>query len=256
LTTPTGPVDLAGLSGLLARRQFNVSKPHVVFFTLGATEAHGPHLPIVTDTVIGAHLSRLAGQRLEEETGARTFLTPVFTTTAATCASSLAGTVSIPAEVEREALKASLSAWLKSGAERVCLVNLHFDPDHMGAINEALEALSSQQDRLLFPDFTRREHAQRIGGEFATGDCHGGEFETSLMLAAAPEAVATVYQKLPEKKVGLVKAIREGKRSFPEIGMRDGYCGWPAKASPQEGERLYEVLTQIVVEACRAKWGL
>lgn len=252
-----GPWDLAGLSGLYLRRMMKASKPHVVFFIMGATEAHGPHLPLVTDTVIGAHLARESAVRLEEETGVVGLLTPVFTATAATCAAELTGTVSIPPDVERAALKASLSAWLDAGAQRLCIVNLHFDPDHMAAVNETLEALpDADRDRVVFPDFTRREHAKRIGGEFATGDCHGGEFETSLMLVAAPEAVTSAYAKLPKIDVGLVKAIREGKRSFLEIGMRQGYCGWPAKASLPEGKRLYEVLSQIVVETCREKWGL
>src|ERR687884_1342293 len=36
-----------------------------VVVAFGATEQHGPHLPLATDALIGDHLSRLVAQRLD-----------------------------------------------------------------------------------------------------------------------------------------------------------------------------------------------
>lgn len=228
----------------------------VVFLVLGATEAHGPHLPLSTDTVIGMHLARVGARRVSKALGVPGVVMPPFLATAASCASGFAGTVSVPREVERDALSGTLAALLDQGMKRVCLLTLHFDPEHLAAVRETLEALPSKwRKAVVFPDFTRKEHAQRIGGEFATGDCHAGAFETSLMLVAAPDLVAHGYMDLPERWVGLVRGIREGKRSFEEFGMDRAYCGAPGRAGRAEGERLYEVLSAIVEETCRDQWA-
>lgn len=231
--------------------------PPVVFLVLGATEAHGPHLPLSTDTVIGTHLARQAAALLERQTGVQGRLAPPFLTTAATCASGFPGTVSVSPQLEKETLETTLDAWLSKGVKRLCLVTLHFDPDHLQAVTAALEALGPRRrQQVHFVDFTRREHAKRIGGEFATGDCHAGAFETSLMLAAAPHRVDPVYKELPPKKVGLVKAIQSGTRSFQELGMDSAYCGQPAEANVAQGEELFGRLSAIVLEACRTKWNI
>lgn len=216
----------------------------VVLLPLGAVEKHGPHLPLDTDTRIAVALARRVAPRL----GAS--VAPPFTDTAASCAADFPGTVSVDRELERHALAATLLGLRGAGAERVVLVNVHFDPEHLAAVRAALADVEAKDPgAAVFPDFTRRAHAQRVGGEFATGDCHAGEFETSLMLAVAPEAVAPTYRGLPPKQVGLVAGLRAGKRTFRELGMHEGYCGHPATATPQEGERLLGVLADLVAEA-------
>jgi creatinine amidohydrolase len=212
---------------------------------LGATEAHGPHLPLDTDTLLAEGLARRVA---EARPGAR--VAPAFTDTACAFAAGFPGTRTVPVEQERRALAARLRGLLLE-AEHVALVNLHFDPDHMAAVKQAradLDALAP--GRVAFPDFTRRAHAQRLGGEFATGACHGGEFETSLLLALAPERVGR-FEHLPAFDVDLARAIREGKRSFRELGLTQAYCGHPATATAKEGERLLGVLAAIVLEELR-----
>lgn len=229
----------------------------VVFLVLGATEAHGPHLPLDTDTLIGVELAQRAARHLEQETGVAGLLAPPFTTTPATCAAGVPGTVHVPRDVAEPALEATIDHLLETGVERLCVVTLHFDPEHRDAVDGALTSLEPpDRDRVLYPDLTRREHAQRIGGEFATGDCHGGAFETSLVLAAAPDRVDPSYRELPVNEVGLVQGIREGKRSFEALGMPEAYCGAPAEATAERGEALYETMAAILVEACRTRWEL
>lgn len=247
-----------GTWNTLQVRQMLAQEPApVLFLVLGATEAHGPHLPLETDTVIGAHLAQQAAATLERDTQVAGWVAPPFLATAATCASAFPGTVSIPVEVERDALQATIGGWLAAGVKRLCLVTLHFDPDHLKAVSAALESLhSTDREKVAFTDFTRREHAKRIGGEFATGDCHAGAFETSLMLAASPDRVDAVYRQLPEKQVGLVQGIKQGKRSFQELGMDSAYCGRPAGASASLGVQWYSTLAEIVLEGCHSKWRL
>jgi creatinine amidohydrolase len=201
---------------------------------LGAVEKHGPHLPLDTDTILAEALARRCARALDRGPQ-RALVTGPFAKTAASFAADFPGTVSVPA-----------------GAERVVLVNLHFDPEHMRAVKAAVAELEAKDPgRTVFPDFTRRVNAQRIGGEFATGACHAGEFETSLMLAVAPGTVHPSYVELPAREVNLAQAIREGKRSFRELGLDEAYCGHPATATAQEGDRLLGILATIILEDCR-----
>lgn len=219
---------------------------------LGAVEAHGPHLPLDTDTRIALGLARRCAGTLEHQ-GKQVLIAPPVTATACSFAASFPGTVSVEAETERRVLVETVRSLHRAGAERVVLVNLHFDPEHMRAVKGAVAELGAKEPgRTLFPDFTRRAHAQRIGGEFATGACHAGEFETSIMLALEPGIVDARYGDLPAHEVNLAQAIREGKRSFRELGLDQAYCGHPASASSEEGKRLLEVLADILVRSLAA----
>lgn len=229
----------------------------VVFLVLGAIEAHGPHLPLETDTVIGEHLAKVSAKRLEDETGVQGVFAPSFEWTASVCAEEFAGTVSVDPTVEEAALRAILEGLVASGCRRVCLLTLHFDPVHLSAVRGALQGLGETvRDRVVFVDFTKRAFAKRVGGEFERGDCHGGAFETSLMLHAAPGSVGEGFASLEENWVGLVEGIQEGKRSFRALGMPQAYCGAPAQASAKEGKALFDVLSEIVVEGIQDAWDL
>ncbi|MCA1813538.1 MAG: creatininase family protein [Halobacteriales archaeon] len=218
----------------------------IVLLPLGAIEAHGPHLPLETDSLLALALARRCAERLRAQ-GKVALVAPAIATTAASFAADFPGTVSIDAESERRIVVNTVQALHRLGAARVALVNLHFDPEHMRAVKGAMAELDAA--RTVFPDVTRRVHAQRIGGEFATGACHAGEFETSILLAVAPERVDGSHRDLPPREVDLAAAIREGKRSFRELGLDQAYCGHPATATAEEGERLLGVLADIVLEA-------
>jgi len=327
----------------------------VILLPIGSVEAHGPHLPVDTDTRIATRLSQTVAKLIRKRKGMFPMIAVPFVTTASAFAEGFRGTVSYSAEFEETSLKETIRTLRNQVGPRVCLVNLHFDPVHMSAMKVTVDwfngvgqpvlhcpahggevramipgrledgriarfarcgdcgttfgevskgeqtwthlayigfdaslgrykSLDSSrvpeeegllQDVLsrlpppgdprwdyespnspptVFPDFTERQTAARIGGEFATGSCHGGDFETSLLLAASPQLVASNYKTLARKFVDLPKAIREGKKSFRDVGMFDTYCGDPASATAEKGEKLYAMLAEIVVEKCLRAW--
>jgi creatinine amidohydrolase len=57
-------------------------------------------------------------------------------------------------------------------------------------------------------------------------------------------------EDLEENHVSMVDAFKEGKTSFSAMGMDEAYCGDPASASEEEGQASYDILSDIVVEAC------
>ncbi len=230
----------------------SVEEPPAVLLPLGAVEAHGPHLPLDTDTIIAEHLAKIAAEDLARWHETEALVTPPVPLSVAGWAADFPGTVSIDAVTAKATLRALIAALRNSGARRIALVSLHFDPGHMEAVGAVVA--EDQGSGLAFPDFTRRANAKRIGGEFASGACHGGQFETSLVLAARPKAVRDSFRTLPRIDLDLASAIRAGMQSFREAGLTDAYCGDPASASAEEGGRLYALLANILIEEALKVW--
>ncbi|MDE2806077.1 MAG: creatininase family protein [Gemmatimonadota bacterium] len=109
---------------------------------------------------------------------------------------------------------------------------------------------------VIHPDLTARRWASRLTAEFRSGACHAGCYETSVVMAAAPELVREDERRgLPENPASLLVAIRDGAATFEEAGVAAAYCGNPAAATREEGEETLKVLGRIVVEAVQERLG-
>jgi len=124
-------------------------------------------------------------------------------------------------------------------------VSNHLEPAHDSAVRGAAEGLRAS----VASPLTRR-WARTLPDEFRRGDCHGGRYETSLMLAAG-QHVRDEHRSLPSVGVSLADAILQGKQRFRDIGMDRAYTGSPADATREEGEQTTEKLVEMVVaEVC------
>jgi creatinine amidohydrolase len=231
-------------------------RPSVAIIPTGSTEAHGPHLPLATDTLISEEVAgRAAGKLAARGWNAVRF--PPLHYGVTDWAASFRGTTTISREVIHGlVLQACLQAH-GMGFSRVAITNAHLEPGHIGtlrAVTKEFEALTGQP--LVFSDKTRRANAQRLTAEFQSGSCHAGQYETSLVLAIRPELVKLeVAAGLPEYVVPLHERIAGGARDFVECGVDRAYCGNPAGATAEEGERSLEILSDMVVEAVEGRGG-
>ncbi|MCE2398938.1 MAG: creatininase family protein [Gemmatimonadetes bacterium] len=219
----------------------------VALLPVGAVEAHGPHLPLETDVVIAEAAARAAVPGIAS-LGLRPAVLPALPYTAAPFAAGFAGTISLR-RATVAALLADVAASLQGqGGGALVVVNAHLDPDHLGSIRDAVGAHSGPMP-FIHPDLTERRWALRLGDEFRSGACHAGRYESSIVMAAAPELVRDeARRQLPENPASLSRAIGEGKRTFEEAGVTDAYCGAPAAATREEGEATIAELGRIVVE--------
>ncbi len=203
---------------------------------LGAVEPHGPHAPLVTDTLISLGICHRAADRLDGEIPV--LVLPPMHYGVTRYAAAFPGTVSIGEDTLR-----GLVTEIASSVGTIVLVNSHFEP-------EQVETLRSTGLPLL--DLTRRAQAERLTEEFRSGSCHAGRYETSLVLADRPELVhADRMRALEERHVDLPAAIRAGQTDFVALGMDRAYCGSPAEASAEEGRATFETLTEMLVELIR-----
>jgi len=220
--------------GYLAYPDIPEDAVHVL--PLGAVEPHGPHAPLVTDTLISIGICHRAADRLEGEIPV--LVLPPVHYGVTRYAAAFPGTVSL----SEGTLRALVSEIAESVGSLV-LVNSHFEP-------EQVETPRSTGLPLL--DLTRRKSAERLTDEFRSGSCHAGRYETSLVLADRPELVhADRMRALEERHVDMPAAIRVGQTDFVAMGMDEAYCGSPAESSAEEGRETFETLTDMLVELIR-----
>ena len=135
------------------------------------------------------------------------------------------------------------------GFPRIVLVNSHFEPEQVQTLREAVADLGPAA-RLL--DLTRRQNAERLTDEFRSGSCHAGRYETSLVLADRPGLVRQERTAaLESKMIDMPAAIAAEQTDFIAMGMDRAYCGAPAEATAEEGERTFETLAELLVDLVR-----
>ncbi len=231
----------------------------IALLPVGATEAHGPHLPLATDVVIGEAMARAGGERLVEA-GWEAVVLPPLAYTAAPFAAGFAGTVSVRPETVIALLVDIAGSVAKLGARALVVCNAHLDPAHIASIYAALERCRAAPAlvglKVIFPDITRKPWALRLSDEFKSGACHAGRYEGSIVMAERPDLVREPLQReLEANPVSLSRAIRDGKRSFAEAGGIQAYFGDPAAATRSEGEETVRQLAGIVADAVSQALG-
>jgi mycofactocin precursor peptide peptidase len=190
---------------------------HVLVVPLGATEQHGPHLPLSTDTEIATALAqRLATARDD------VVVAPAIPYGASGEHQDFPGTLSIGTEATRalivELVRSATASW-----PRVLLLNAH--GGNHEALLGALDLLHTEgrDVRAWWPTFT--------------GDAHAGLTETSLMLAIRPSSVrlSLAAAGASEPVTTLIGRLRAGGVAAVSA---NGVLGDPAGASAEHGHAL------------------
>lgn len=233
-----------------ARDHLAAGKP--IILPWGAYEQHGPHLPLATDTVMAAELAR----RLAVRFGAW-LLPPVHYGETANNAG-FPGTLSLSFDTVRAILLDLCAALSRHGARHLIVVNGDFG-------NQAPLKLAARQARqqlgihVLVVDYPGLEATAAEVLETrpaAPGFYHADEFETSAMLAIAPDSVrmdraVPEYPRFPATYPAL----------FAELDTisASGVFGDPRPASAEKGRALLESLTRsaaALIAAFLAEAGL
>lgn len=215
----------------------------------GATEAHGPHLPLNTDVVISDGMAARAAAMLEAR-GHTAFVLPALAYMPAQYAEAFPGTVTVDAATAKALLVGIARSLKAQGFACLALANSHFDPANVAMLREAVDEIRALGLAVAFPDFTRRKLAQSLTAEFQSGACHAGQFETSLVLAARPDLVDDGARRgLADNPASLTDAFAKGAKTFAEAGGPEAYFGFPRHASVAEGEASFETMAAALVDA-------
>lgn len=200
---------------------------------LGATEQHGPHLPLDTDTRVATALAdRLAGSR------PGVLVAPALTYGASGEHETFPGTLSIGhAALELVVLELvrSASRWV----ERTVLISGH--GGNAVALRRAERRLRAEGRAVLawMP-------------AIEDGDAHAGRVETSLLLALAPGQVR-VGRLAPGNRTRLSELMATIRERTVRGVSPNGVLGDPRGASAAQGQALLERMGDELCEAV-ARW--
>ncbi len=228
-------------------------RPVVALLPLGSTEAHGPHLPLATDSLISEGMAARGAAELARR-GLEAVIFPTIHYAVTDWAAAFKGSTTIPREVAHNLVLETCKAIKGMGFTRVAIFSGHLEPGHVACLRAvARDYQAATGEPLVYFDKTRRRHVQRLTPEFQSGSCHAGQYETSIVLAARPELVKTdIARALPAHVVPMHLKIQAGARDFLECGMDRAYCGDPSAASAEEGRDTLELLGQLLADELQA----
>jgi creatinine amidohydrolase len=215
----------------------------VALWPLGAVEPHGPHAPLGTDTLISVGMCERAAARLDDPPAV---VLPALAFGVTRYGAAFAGAIGISEATLRAVVLDVAASVEQQGLRRLVIVNNHFEPEQVATLRAAATDAGA-----LYLDLVRRRNAQRLTDEFRRGSCHAGRYETSLVLADAPELVDPEVADLPANEVDMPAAMAAGRTDFLAMGMDRAYCGAPAEASAEEGRATFDTLTDMLVELVR-----
>jgi creatinine amidohydrolase len=215
----------------------------IALLPVGTTEAHGPHLPVTTDTIIAVELAKRGVKKLEER-GLHALIMPPVTFSVSELAAEFPGTVSLPKETV-VALVRDLCVALQKRFRAIALINVNQEQAHIEALKQAVEEAGKADVKARLTDFAKKRWVDQLGEAFAAGD-HGGSFQTSLMMASVPDQVRERERISLPPMDGLAAGLKKGAKTFAEAGGEDAYFGDPTAASAEQGESYFEALSEIL----------
>jgi creatinine amidohydrolase len=249
----TEPLYLAQLPYTGVQEILDSAKTPVLLWPVGSTEPHGPHSPLATDPIISIGIAERVARRLAADPELTVLILPTLAYAVTRYTVGFAGAIHVGEETLRAMIVDVCRSLAAQGLPYVVLVNNHFEPEHVQTLHRAIDELEVDGIRVGYLDLTRRERAKELTEEFRLGECHAGRYETSLVLAQAPELVdGEAMAELSYLPVSLPKAIAAGMKDFREMGLTQAYCGSPAEATAEEGEETYDKLVDMTVELIRA----
>lgn len=226
--------------------------PLDVMVPLGALEQHGPHLPLDTDALIAEAVADRAVQRAGE-----CVVSPCIPVGASSHHLAFPGTASLNDTTLRGVIVEVVQTLLSHGFRGVYLVTGH--AGNVGAMAAVMAELDpAEQGRVVsFDDWpTQRDAVHRVAEDQLGMDrelvgTHGGHFETSILLAIAPDRVdmsSAVAGHVGPAALASAKLRSGGMAALSPVGI----IGDPRGASADAGELYLDALVSLVVEGMEA----
>ena len=125
----------------------------------GSTEAHGPHLPLATDSIISEGMAKIAAEKLSEA-GYEAVVFPCLHYAVTDWAADFAGSTGLEAPTAEAMLLQTLVRANTLGFDAVVLCNAHLEPDNISSLRSVAKKFEEATGgALVFPDVTRRRVA-------------------------------------------------------------------------------------------------
>ena len=224
----------------------------VAVLPLGATEQHGPHLPLGVDTVLAEGIVAAALPLLPAE------LPVLFLPTQQIGLSPeharFAGTLTLSAETLIRMWNEIGAGVARAGVKKLVLFNAH--GGHVGAMDIVARELRAAHGLIVYSVSWFNLPLGDAGAQFGADEhrfgVHAGDIETSMMLALAPQQVrmgeAKNFRSTSEQRAADYAILGNGKSAKLGWAMEDynaqGAAGNAAAATAPRGQAVVDAAAQ------------
>lgn len=204
----------------------SVANASTVLVPLGSVEQHGPHLPLLTDTIIASAVATAVAGRLREP-WTDVFVAPALPYGSSGEHQSFAGTSSIGTSILADLLVEMVRS-MRHWADSIVFVNGH--GGNVDALIDAVGTLRGQHHRVGWVSCSHRG-----------GDLHAGHTETSLVMYLAPWLVRKHHAE-PGNPQPLAEILPVMRVSGIAGVSPNGVLGDPTQASAEAGGAIFDDL--------------
>jgi len=245
------PLEFAALTAPAIRAM--AACDAIVIVPVGATEQHGPHLPVMVDHRMATEVAMRGAAGLREA-GHPVLVTPTVWTGFSEHHMELGGTITVDQATFQALLGGIVRSLVRGGFRRICLLN-----GHGGNIAPLTVIVSELTVELKIPLVTFSYYqtdpaATRAILEHQDAVLHACEAETSMLMAVEPHLVDMARlneahgpdQDRPEIEALVGPAVFR----WQALGARarSGVVGHGAAGTPAKGRRLIDAYVARLVE--------
>jgi creatinine amidohydrolase len=204
---------------------------------VGSIEQHGPHLPLLMDTLDGDEVARRVAERLGDALAA-----PTIRPGCSAHHMAFPGTITVPPETLMDTIRGYCRSLDEHGFEHVVLVPTHggnfapvdaVAPDVAREIDASVIALTDLDEHMALLN----EGLSDAGVAYDQTVVHAGAAETAMVLAIDEGLVRTDH--LEPGHEGDISAARLLSEGFDAI-TENGVLGDPREATAEAGEAIFE----------------
>jgi creatinine amidohydrolase len=240
----------------LTRDEARAAAPNTLLvLPVGATEQHGPHLPIGVDTYTVTHIARAAAEIVGQ--------LPVLVAPTLPFGSShhhlpFGGTLSLGTETYYRLLVDLAESLIVCGFRRIFILNGHGGNSELIQLVARDLALKHPAHLAAAPYWTIAWDALVAAQAHANAGLpgHAGTFETSLILALRPELVREPRPHRDAPAGSDPRGFQPYRAELHGAWQRiEGYTDSPDQASAEQGQRYLAIIVREVAQALVEFYG-
>jgi creatinine amidohydrolase len=237
----------------------SVSRETICVLPLGATEQHGPHLPLATDQIIADGLA----ERLDDACGGKLLVMPGLPATCSEHHMAFPGSLTLDHDTFARVVGQLIHSAARHGFRRFFLLNAHGGNMAVGGVIAEQLSTSLPDAEVVFGTWFRMagERLRHLveGAYPAVG--HACEFETSLIFAMRPELVDCaaiaddgVAPTSPLLKFDLLSGGPTVRSVAFDKFTTNGVWGKPSQATAEKGHAILAITIPLIKEILTAHW--
>ena len=221
-----------------------VDKNTIILIPVGQVEEHGLHLPVKTDVFIAEKICEKVTSEIKNRIPVLV-TPPVWSGYSTKEVMRWQGCMNLKIETFINLTYDICSSIIKMGFKKIVLVSCH--GNHTGALKIVVRKIADDSGiymALTIPTVIAKDDINKILEKGKEGSCHGGEYETSLMLYLDKKSVK--MEKATDADILKIKSKFYPSKVFISTwGLqksKTGIYGAPTSATEEKGRRIMSAI--------------